>query len=183
MVSQKHPYLRVPVTEAALRRERRAKQNNYQFLHRLSMKTEDRERLTMQLIYLVNDVANGIAEQVDLHTKVRVKGVGVLYVVQWTSNIESRNVLVYGDPKDDLDKGDHELRCAGAAFGFNVTPGSRFFFNGDLSAQGRAASRNNYISFALHVAEVVAGFEVKQDVIIDRLIKAFTALRHMVGST
>jgi len=178
MVSKKNS--EVPLTEAALR-ERRAKRNDYQQLYRLRKKTEERERLTKQLVFLVNEVANGIAELADVNTTVKVKGVGVLRVVEWTSYLETRKVLVYGDPKDDPDVGDHEL--PGAAFGFDVKAASRFFFNGDLSAQGRAASRENYISFAHKISEIVNAFEVEEDIIIGRLLSAFTSLRHMVGSS
>jgi hypothetical protein len=178
MVSKKNS--EVPFSEAALR-ERRAKRNDYQQLYRLRKKTEERERLTKQLVFLVNEVANGIAELADVNTTVKVGGVGVLRVVEWTSYLETRKVLVYGDPKDDPDVEDHEL--PGAAFGFDVEAASRFFFNGDLSAQGRAASRENYISFALKIPEIVNAFEVEEDIIIARLLSAFTSLRHMVGSS
>jgi hypothetical protein len=181
MVRKKNP--EVPFSEAALLRERRAKWNNYQFLRRLSKKTEERERLTMQLIFLVDDVANAIAEIVDPNTVVKVKGVGVLTVVEWTSHLQTRKVLVFGDPRDDLDEGDHEYHCPGAAFGFDVDPGSLFFFDGDLSAQGRAASRDNYLSFAFKIPEIVGALAAKEDVIISRLLSAFASLRHMVGST
>jgi hypothetical protein len=168
--------------EAALRERR--ERNNYQLLYRLSKKTKERVRLTRQLIFLVNDVANEIAELADLDTTVKVKGVGVLSVVQWTSYIESRKVLLFDDPKteeDGWDEGRYKLH--GAALGFDVEPASRFFFNGDLSAQGLAASREEYISFANNIREIVNAFAAEEDVIIKRLLSAFASLRHMVGST
>lgn len=174
----------VPFSEAALRREKRANRNRYQLLYRLS-KTEERYRLTRQTILLVNDFANYIAEQMDLNmnTTVQVKGVGVLSVVQWTSNIESKKVLVVGDRKDDLDERGHEPQCPGAAFGFDVKPGRSFFFNGDSSAQGRAASRDNYLSFALNIPQIFDAFTAEMDVEISRILSAFASLRHMVGSS
>ena len=151
-------------------------------MYRLS-KTKERVRLTRPTILLVNDFANYIAEQMDLNTTVHVKGVGVLSVVQWTSNIESKKVLVVGDTKDDLGEGAHDLQCVGAAFGFDAKPGSWFLFNGDLSAQARAASRDSYLSFALNIPEIFDAFTAEIDVMIDRLLSAFASLRHMVGST
>ncbi len=170
-------------SEAALC-ERRAERNTYQLLWRLRKKTGETVRLTKQLIFLVNDVANEIARQVDPNTSVKVKGGGVLRVEVWTSHLETRKVLIFDDPKtkeDDLDKGRYEL--PGAALGFDVGPASRFFFNGDLSAQGRAASRENYIAFADNIQEIVNAFAAEEDVIIKRLLSAFASLRHMVGST
>ena len=101
----------VPFSEATLLREKRAKQNNYQFLHRLSRKTRERVRLTRHLSSLVNDVANEIAKQVDPDTSVKVKGGGVLRVEEWTSHLETWKVLVFDNPKnkeDDGDEGNHE---------------------------------------------------------------------------
>jgi hypothetical protein len=173
----------VPFSEAALR-ERRAARNTYQLLWRLRKKTEERDRLTRQLMFLVNSVASEIADMCQIGTTAEVKGIGLLKVELWTSNIESKKVLVFDNAKteeDARDEGGYEL--PGAAFGFDVEPATRFFFNGDMSAQGRAASRENYLSFALHVADVVEAFAVKQDVIISRLLSAFESLRHMVGST
>jgi hypothetical protein len=181
MVCKKNSEVRL--SKAALR-ERRAKLNNYQLSYRLCKKTEERVRLTSQLIFLVNDVANQIAELADLDTTVKVKGVGVLSIVQWTCYVESRKVLVFDDPKteeDDWDEGRYEL--PGAALGFDVEPASRFFFDGDLSAQGRAASREKYISFANNIPEIVNAFAAEEDAIIARLLSAFASLRHMVGST
>ena len=173
----------VPSSEAALR-ERRAERNTYQLLWRLRKKTEERDRLTRQLMFLVNGVASEIADMCEVGTTTKVKGVGLLKVELWMSNIESRKVLVFSNPKTEenvRDEGRYAL--PGAAFGFDVEPATRFFFNGDMSAQGRAASRENYMSFALHVADVVEAFAVKQNVIISRLLSDFDSLRHMVGST
>jgi hypothetical protein len=173
-----------PATEAALRRERRAKRNDYQLLWRLSKKTEERHRLTRQLIYLVNDVASAIADMCDVGTAVKVNGVGALKVELWTSYIESKKVLIFCDSKNEGDdRGEGDYALPGAAFGFHVEPASRFFFNGDLSAQGRAASRDNYLSFARKIPEIVNAFAAEEDVIIKRLLSAFASLRHMVGST
>lgn len=182
IVSEKNS--EVPFTEAALRRERRAERNNYQLLYMLSKKTGERVRLTRQLVFLVNDIANEIVKLVDLKTTVKVNGVGRLSVVQWTSHLETRKVLVFDTPKtkeDGRDEKGYEL--PGAAFGFNVEPASRFFFYGDLSAQGRAASREQYIAFANNIQEIVNAFAAEEDVIIKRLLSAFASLRHMVGST
>gem|GEM_PF-3407568 len=173
----------VRYSEAALR-EKRVKRNDYQLLWRLSKKTGERVRLTRHLIFLVNDVANEIARQVDPNTSVKVKGGGVLWVEEWTTYLETRKVLVFDDPKteeEDRDKGGYQL--PGAALGFDVEPASRFFFYGDLSAQGRAASREQYIAFANNISEIVKAFEAEEDAIIKRLLSAFTSLRHMVGST
>jgi hypothetical protein len=79
-------------------------------------------------------------------------------------------------------KGRNRYELPGAAFGFDVEPASRFFFSGDLLAQGRAASRENYISFALNIPEIVKAFAAEEDVIIDRLLSAFASLRRAVGS-
>ena len=151
--------------------------------YRLSRKTAERVRLTRQLIFLVNDVANEIAKQVDPITSAKVKGVGVLRVEVWRSHLETRKVLVFDDPKTKEDeRGETGYELPGAAFGFDVEPASRFFFSGDLLAQGRAASRENYISFALNIPEIVKAFAAEEDVIIDRLLSAFASLRRAVGS-
>jgi hypothetical protein len=173
----------VQFSEAALR-ERRAERSSYQLFYRLSRKTEERVRVTRHLIFAVNYVANEIARQVDPNTSVKVTGSGVLRVEMWTSHLETRKVLVFDDPKtkgDDRDKGRYEL--PGAALGFDVEPASRFFFYGDLTAQGRAASREQYIAFANNIQEIVNAFVAEEDVIIKRLLSAFASLRHMVGST
>ena len=146
-------------------------------------KVNERVRLDRHLVWLVNDIANMIAKDADAGMSVKVKGVGVLKVEEWTSYIETRKVLVYGDPKDDPDLEPTDNRFKGAAFGFDVMPGDRFFWHGQLGEQGVAATRNNYLSFSLKIPEIVTAFSAKQDEIIDRLLRSFTELRHLVGST
>ena len=146
-------------------------------------KVNERLRLERHLVWLCNDIANMIAKDADPGMTVKVKGVGVLKVEEWTSYIETRKVLVYGDPKDDPDLEPTDHRFQGAAFGFDVEPGSRFFWHGQLGAQGVSATRNNYLSFSLHIPEIINAFAAKQDEIINRLLRSFTELRHLVGST
>jgi hypothetical protein len=80
--------------------------------YRLSRKTAERVRLTTQLIFLVNDVANEIAKQVDPITSVKVKGVGVLRVEVWRSHLETRKVLVFDGPRTKEDEGAKQAMSA-----------------------------------------------------------------------
>ena len=183
--------------KAEWRKRRRAHIRKYDYawgigrhLQKLTFQTNEVSRLDKHLIMVVNDVANEIARQVDKNTTVKVKGVGILTIVEWTSFVQTRKVLVYGDPRNDLGDMEHELgpddpeyRCPGAAFGFDVEPNQLFFFDGDISAQGRAASRNNYLSFARHIPDIVNAFAAKQALVVQKLLKAFEMMRHLVGST
>ena len=145
-------------------------------------KTDEKIRLDRHLVWLINDFADYFAKRIEVGTTVRVKGVGILKIEEWTSHLETRHVMVYGDPKDDPDT-EHEHRCKGAAFGFDVDPGSHFFFHGDLGAQGISATSANYRAFSMHMPEIVNAFSAKQDEAVNRLLRAFEELRHFVGST
>jgi hypothetical protein len=116
-------------------------------------------------------------------TQAHVDGVGILTIQVWKSHAQVRKVLVYGDPKDDLDEKGHELRCPGSAFGFDVDPNHLFFMDGDITSQGRAASKDNYLAFAAHVPQIVKAFAVEEDKVIKRLLASFDELRHVIGST
>ena len=152
-------------------------------LNRIERKSFERVRLTSHLVWIVNDAANLIAEIAEPLTTVHVKDIGVLTVQTWKSHVQVRKVLVFGDPKEDLDEEGHELRCPGAAFGFDVDPGRAFLMDGDLSSQGIAASTENYIAFAQHVPQIVDAFAVEEQKMIERLLKSFDMLRHVIGST
>lgn len=151
----------------------------YDYTYFLRRRRGEVNRLTPQLVYLVNDIAWDIADCTDAWTSKKVDGVGHLSVVYYYSFINKRKHLVAGKFK----KFNPTVKCPGGAFGYGTPLGQEFFYDGDLNSPARTASREQYIKLANALEEVVLVFNANQEEIYYRLLDAFEHLRHLVGST
>lgn len=151
----------------------------YDYVYQLRKTRGEVQRLKPQLVYLINEIAWKLTELVDAGTYVNVKWVGPLSVVYWYANDDKMKVLVAGGPTTF----DRTKPCPGRGFGFAVGTSTDFFFNDAPASPAVTASRDNYISVANHLEEIVAAFNTNQELIVERILEAFKSLREMVGST
>jgi hypothetical protein len=168
----------IPITTRREARPRTYYKYANAYTRRLRRRRKEITRLTPQLLYLVNRVAQTIVDHTDTWTAVKVRN-DYFSVVNYYSLAGRRKLLVYGKFKEY----DPSNKCPGGAFGFELPVGKKFFFDGDWLSPARTASRRECLKFAMNIEAIVGAFELRQDKIYYALLDAFESLRYTVGST